>query len=332
MMKVMNKLKYSAVIAAISVTSAIAEPAQKSAQPETVKISNVAQNPEGIEYDKRDRTFLLSSLNAEPIIKVNFDGSFKSFTSGEAFPLSTSGLQIDYQRNRLLVAGFNGMELMDNNPETKGMANLRIYNLDTGVLEQDINLSSLAPAESPAYFANDIAVDGHGNAYISDWYAGVIYKVTVDGKPSLFWRNKTTVSGGPNGLDYHPNGYLLVSLLNVDKKGLYENYGLVKIPLNDAASAKLVKMPASGFTGFDGMVINEQGHVIGVTNNAKESGGNTLLELSGKNDWETAEIVNMKEITKSTTVAITSENNNYVINQDFSDNYAKNWRIERVDF
>ena len=29
-------------------------------------IKNIAQNPEGIEYDKTDHTFLLSSLNALP--------------------------------------------------------------------------------------------------------------------------------------------------------------------------------------------------------------------------------------------------------------------------
>lgn len=332
MMKNINKLTYSVAIVTILVGSAMGASAVKNMNPETIKITNVAQNPEGIEYDKRDHSFLLSSLNAAPIIKVNVDGSIKPFTSGEKFPLSTAGLQIDYKHNRLLVAGFNGIELMDNKPETKGVAHLRIYNLDTGVLEKDINLSALAPTESTAYFANDVAVDSDGNAYISDWYAGVIYKVSTDGIPSLFWSNKTTVTGAPNGLDYHPDGYLLVSLLNVDDKGLYENYGLVKIPVADASAAKLVDMPASGFTGFDGMVINEQGHVVGVTNNGKESGGNTLIELSSKNHWAAAEIVNTKAITKSTTVAITPENNQYVINQDFSDNDAKNWTIERVDF
>jgi len=67
--------------------------------PKTITINGVAQNPEGIEYDKNDHTFLLSSLNAAPIIKVNLDGTYKPFTSGEKFPLSTAGLQIDYKHN-----------------------------------------------------------------------------------------------------------------------------------------------------------------------------------------------------------------------------------------
>jgi len=331
-MKKTRKLSGMLLLVTMSVTSVMAAPATTSQFPEAIKLSNVAQNPEGIEYDKRDHTFLLSSLNAAPVLKVNFDGTFKPFTKGEKFPLSTAGLQIDYKHNRLLVAGFNGMALMDKKPETKGTAHLRIYDLDTGAIEKDINLSAIAPADSEAFFANDIAVDLQGNAYISDWYANVIYKVSLDGKPSLFWENKTTVSGGPNGLDYHPDGYLLVSLLSVDQKGLYSNYGLVKVPVDRPDSAKLVDINEPGFTGFDGMVINQQGHVVGITNNAKEPGGNMLLELSGNKDWESAVIENTKGITKSTTVAITPENKKYVINQDFSNSSSLEWVIESVGF
>jgi len=300
--------------------------------PETITIKNIAQNPEGIEYNKADKTFLLSSLNAAPIIKVKADGTYTPFTRGEAFPLSTAGLQIDEKRNRLLVAAFNGAELepMEKDPKTKGTSNLRIYNLKTGVLEEDINLSALAP-DGKAYFANDLTVDNNGNTYISDWYAGVVYKVDLDGKASLFWKNETGIPSGPNGIDFHPDGFLLVSILNVNGKGLYADYGLVKIPVKDPKAAKVVNI-ASGFTGFDGMVITDKGNVIGVTNNGKTAGGNTLIELAGEKDWETAKVVNTKAIKPSTTVAITPDNKNFVINQDFSDNAAKNWTIEQIKF
>ena len=312
-------------------SSCVATSVKENNIPSIIKIEGVAQNPEGIEYDKSDNTFLLSSLNAAPIVKVNSDGTYKPFTSGENFPLSTAGLQIDYERSRLLVAGFNGTELYDKDPKTKGIAHLRIYNLKTGVLEKDINLSHLAPKAS-AYFANDVAVDKEGNAYISDWYAGVVYKVDLDGKPSIFWMNETGIASGANGLDVHPDGYLLVSLVKVNEKGLYSDYGLVKVMLNDPKSAKVVNISDSDFTGFDGMVITANGNVIGVTNNGKVPGGNTLIELSGKNDWESAKVINTKGITASTTVAVTSGNENYVINQDFSESFAKNWTIENVKF
>ena len=297
--------------------------------PSVIKVENIAQNPEGIEFNKNDNTFFLSSLNAGPIIKVALDGTFKHFTSGEKFPLSTAGIQIDYKRNRLLVAGFNGTELMDKDPNTKGTAFLRIYDLKTGIIKEDINLSSLLP-DASAYFANDIAVDDNGNVYISDWYARVVYKVDLEGNPSVFWKNETGIVSGANGLDFHPDGYLLVSILNVNDKGLYADYGLVKIPVNDPKSAKIVDIPDNRFTGFDGMVINKKGNVVGVTNNGSTPGGNTLIELSSKNDWKSAKIANSKSITVSTTVAITPSNKIYIINQDFTKPMKENWIIEQI--
>jgi sugar lactone lactonase YvrE len=199
------------------------------------------------------------------------------------------------------------------------------------VMEKDINLSFLAP-DAQAYFANDVAVDNKGNVYISDWYAGVVYKVDMDGEASVFWKNETGIPSGANGLDFHPDGYLLVSLVSVNEKGLFANYGLVKIPVNSPKSAKLVNITNSGFTGFDGLVINDKGNVVGITNNEKTPGGNTLIELSSNNHWESAKVVNSKTIIASTTVAITPKNKLYVINQDFTSNDAKNWTIERIEF
>jgi hypothetical protein len=262
---------------------------------------------------------------------VNLDGTFKPFTSGEKFPLSTAGIQIDNKRNRLLVAGFNGTELMDKDPKTKGTAFLRIYNLKTGVIEKDINLSSLLP-DADAYFANDIAIDNNGNAYISDWYARVVYKVDLEGNPSVFWKNETGIKSGANGLDFHPDGYLLVSILNVNEKGLYADYGLVKIPVNNAKSAKIVNISNSGFTGFDGMVLNADGNIVGVTNNGTAPGGNTLIELSSNDNWKSAKVINSKTIPASTTVAVTPNDNNYVINQDFTKPMKEDWTIEQIKF
>ncbi len=319
------------VIALMSISCAGVSHKTVAPAPDTIKLEDIAQNPEGIEFNKNDNTFLLSSLNAGPIIKVSFDGTFKSFTSGEKFPVSSAGLHIDYKRNRLLVAGFDGTAAMDNDPTTKGISVLRVYNLKTGVIEQDINLSSLAP-DANAYFANDTTVDNEGNVYISDWYANLVYKVDINGKPSIFWKNTTGLTGAPNGLDFHPDGYLLVSLIKINEKGLYSGYGLVKIPIDDPKSASTVSISDSQFAGFDGMVINAEGNVIGVTNNQKVPGGNMLIELSGNNNWQSAKVINAMTMTSSTTVAVTPDNKHYVINQDFSDPLAKTWTIERIKF
>jgi len=327
-----KKLIQISLITALSIVDSLAKDnTQTIKHPNTITIEGIALNPEGIEYDKNDKTFLLSSLNAIPITKVSLNGTYKPFTSGEKFPLSTAGLQIDYKRNRLLVASFNGTEMMDNDPKTKGVSFLRIYNLKTGVLEKEINLSSLAP-EADAYFANDIAVDSAGNAYITDWYAGLIYKVDVEGNPSIFWKNSSGIAGGPNGIDFHQDGYLLVSIIKVNDKGIYEKHGLVKVPLDNPNASSNVAITNTAFGGFDGMVITPKGKVIGVTNNRKTGGGNTLIELTSKDNWKSAKVTQTKTITPSTTVTLTAEDESYVINQDFSDNFKKKWTIERIEF
>ena len=327
-----KQLLQISIITVLALTSTYAKENRATIKhPNTITIDGIALNPEGIEYNKNDQTFLLSSLNAMPITKVHLDGTHEAFTSGEKFPLSTAGLQIDHERNRLLVAGFNGTELMDKYPKTKGVSFLRVYNLKTGLLEKEINLSSLVPKAS-AYFANDIAVDDKGNAYITDWYAGLIYKVDVDGKASIFWKNTSGIAGGPNGIDYHPDGYLLVSIIKVNDKGIYEKHGLVKVPLNTPNDSTTITIADDLFGGFDGMVITPQGKVIGVTNNRKTGGGNTLIELSSNDSWKSAQVTQAKEITPSTTVALTPKGEPYVINQDFSDNFKKKWTVERIEF
>ena len=321
----------AALAAVLSLPAAFASDGVQPRLPDTITVEGVAQNPEGIEYDKNDRTFLLSSLNAGPIIKVNPDGSWRPFTSGEGFPLSTAGLQIDYPRKRLLAAGFNGMELMDKDPATRGASWLRVYDLKTGKLTREVDLTPLA-SRAKALFANDIAVDEAGNIYVSDWYAGLIYKVNGDYEASVFWRNETGIPGGPNGLDFHPDGYLLVSVISVDDKGIYSAHGLVKVPLDHPDEAAVVQIEDPRFAGFDGMVITASGKVVGITNDGKSGGGNRLLELASDDGWRSARVVAAKAMTPGTTVAVTPEGGNYVIHQDFADNQRKTWTIENIRF
>ena len=296
----------------------------------SIVIHGIAQNPEGIAYDKSDHTFLLSSLNASPIIKVKPDGSYRAFTSTKKPPLSTAGLQLDYKHQRLLAAAFEDKALFDGDPHTKGISALDIYDLTTGKHKQRIILSSLAP-DAKAYFANDVAVDDAGNAYITDWYANLIYKVDLSGKATLFWQNATGIKGAPNGIDFK-DGSISVSLINVNEKGIYSDYALVKIPTNNPKAATIVKIKNKSFAGFDGMVVKQNGNIIGVTNDQKSAGGNTLIELSSKDEWRSATVIHKKEIAPSTTVAATENNESYVIHQDFSNDSAKRWKIEKVVF
>ncbi len=299
--------------------------------PEKITIEGIALNPEGIEYNPHNDTLFLSSLNALPIIKIQSDATYQTFAKGEKFPLSTAGLQIDAKHNRLLAAAFNGAELMDNNPQTKGVSFLRVYDLQTGVLQQEVKLSTLAP-DATSYFANDVAVDAQGNAYVTDWYANLIYKVTPKGEATLFWQNHLGLEGGPNGIDLHPDGYLLVSIIKVNPQGIYEKSALLKIALHNPHEVHRVAIDDQRFAGFDGMVIDPKGNLIGISNDQKSGGGNLLLKLTSKDNWQTASITNAKDITPATTLALDKEQNPFVIQQDFSEPMKKRWTIQKILF
>ncbi|KAF3322679.1 SMP-30/Gluconolaconase/LRE-like region [Carex littledalei] len=73
------------------------------------------------------------------------------------------------------------------------------------------------PGDKPS-FADDVAIDEEGNAYITDARSNKIWKVSSDGellsviKSDIFVTKRGLLNNlvGLNGIVYHPNGYLLV--------------------------------------------------------------------------------------------------------------------------
>jgi LysM repeat protein len=80
------------------------------------------------------------------------------------------------------------------------------------------------------------------------------------------------------------------------------------------------------------MMFKENGHVVGVTNNGKTPGGNTLVKLSSNDNWASAKIINSKSIPASITVMVTPNDKIYVIIQDFNQPMKKDWTIQQIKF
>ncbi|KAK2649668.1 hypothetical protein Ddye_017157 [Dipteronia dyeriana] len=92
--------------------------------------------------------------------------------------------------------------------------------------------------------ADDVAVDGEGNAYVTDVRSNTIWKVGVDGqllsiiKNSLFtpkeWYKNLF---GLNGIVYHPDGFLIV---------IHTRTGnLFKIDIANGDEVKLIEVAAA---------------------------------------------------------------------------------------
>ncbi|CAL9223228.1 unnamed protein product [Arabidopsis halleri] len=116
------------------------------------------------------------------------------------------GIVIDRVRNRLLVAV---ADLLGNRYSA-----LAAYDLSTW---RRLFLAELSGHSNEKTFADDVAVDEQGNAYVTDAKASQIWKVDVNGKlvntitSPLFtrpgWYNNLVAL---NGIVYHPDGFLIV--------------------------------------------------------------------------------------------------------------------------
>ena len=134
--------------------------------------------PEGIEYDPTNGRILTGSLSEGSIFQIQPDGRVSTVISDPDL-VSSVGIEVDAQRNRLLVANsdravFEGVGT--------GQAMLGVYDLSTGNRIEMLDLASTiegAPADM-GHFANDVAVAADGTAYVTDTFAGVIYRVDSD--------------------------------------------------------------------------------------------------------------------------------------------------------
>lgn len=116
------------------------------------------------------------------------------------------------------------------------IAQLAIINLDNGNLD---NLIDLFGSESGQHLVNDMALDKEGNAYITDSYANVIYKVDKNNQKSIFAESPIFIPDSGkfclNGIAYCEEGYLII--------GKTEEGSLYKISLKDPKQIEKVQLP-----------------------------------------------------------------------------------------
>jgi len=211
--------------------------------------------PEGIEYDAKRESFLISSAAAGAINLVRSDGLISNFAPGPLFNGNgTFGMQIDSLNDRLLVVVANIQD--------PRVAQLFRFNLSDATLIDSVNLAALNGGLGLT-FVNDVTVDSEGNAYVTNSDRGIIYKVDTAGVPSIFFQDNTLgplnpfTDNGFNGIECHPDVFLLVVHSANDQ--------IYKIMLNDPSLVTPVSLPA-GYLRGDGMFLD--GDELVVVSNA----------------------------------------------------------------
>ena len=216
--------------------------------PTKITVPLAVLSPEGVQYDDANKRFIVSSRTKGFLGTVRDDSTF-AFLGDDARLVSTIGLNLDAGRGRVLAAVSDmGTNTGRSTATTlRKLAALAIFNPTSGALIRYVDLGGLRPALN--HFANDIAVDKDGNAYITDSMSPIIYKVDLQGTASVFLDNLQLSGGtgfGLNGIVYHPDGYLLAAKTS--------DGTLFKVPISNPSGFTTVTK-AQNLTGADGLLL-----------------------------------------------------------------------------
>lgn len=243
-------------------------------------VRHPALYPETIEHDGTDDTFLLSSLRDGAIYRVDRSGNAALLVNDPRL-CSVLGIALDAERQRLWAVNSDlGASLKPSAEGPRRLAGVGIYDPKTGKPLSYVDLGALA--DGP-HLMNGIALDGSGNAYITDSFSPVIYKVTAEGRASIFLRDERFAGKAINlnGVVVHPDGYLLVI-----KKS---DGALFKVPLDRPNAVRQVAI-AERFEGGDGLTLVGKNDLVVIANRTPARTSNAAFSLSSEDGWSTAKV------------------------------------------
>jgi len=283
--------------------------------------------PEGLIFDKATDAYYVSSARLGNIGKVTPKGVY-TILHADSTLKSVYGIKIHPDGKRLFACVADANYSKYTNPATRmKMSRLISVDMKTGKRLSDTDFSKLIPGK---HFANDLTFDAQNNVYITDSFAGVIYKVSPANEVTVFAKSDLfkTEGVGLNGIVFHPNGYLIVD--NTAKGQLY------KIDLKNPKDVKKV-MIDNYFIGADGLLLNDKTKLTVVVN----GGSDKIFQLSSTDDWATAKVTSATLTTDRFTYPTTATQNGrdiWVMNAQFNqllDSNAvpvKNFAIQQVNY
>lgn len=244
-------------------------------------VQQPALYPETIEYDAARDRFLLGSFRDGAIYAVKRDGTTQLVVDDPRL-CSVLGIAVDPARNRVwAVSSDLGASRKPSAAGAKHLAAVAAYDLTTGQL---VHYVDVAPLHEGPHLLNGIALDAAGNAYVSDSFSPVLYKIDVAGHASVFLRSERFIGDGINlnGLVVHPEGYLLMI-----KKS---DGSLFKVPLANPSGFSQVRTGRS-FVGGDGLTLATPESLLVVANQTPVFASNRLFLLKSVDHWTSAELV-----------------------------------------
>jgi DNA-binding beta-propeller fold protein YncE len=237
--------------------------------------------PEGVAFDRFNNRFLVSSFTTGTIGAVAYNGAYTLFIQDPDLH-STLGLKIDEANKHLLVVATSfSLDVS----QQLNIAQLRIYDLQTGTLIQVVDLAALR--SNVQHLADDLTTDPQGNVYITDAKSPIVYKVDRNSHASVLFENERYAEPpgfpfywvGFNGIAYNNNGFLIV--------GFYTEGKLLKIPVNDPDNYSEIQLD-DPIASPDGLLISQDGKELLVVDNRYLGDDAEIVRLVSDDKWTSA--------------------------------------------
>lgn len=251
--------------------------------PQNITFESPSLYPEDFAYDSANERFFTGSAFTGNIVSVDLEGNVTTLVDSEDL-IATVGLLFDEANNQVVVCNTNP-GFSDQGPtETTGvLATVVRYDATTGA---EVNSHDLSTLFEGAHVINDIVLDNEGNLYVTDSFSPAIYKITADGVASLFATDPLfeTEAGtfGLNGIEFHPDGYLLVTH--------YQNQILYKIAIADPTDITEVAIDIEIGSG-DGIRLMDNNNLL-LVSNSLGGGNHTVFSINSTDDWATGMVSN----------------------------------------
>lgn len=246
----------------------------------SLTIRSPALFPETVVYDADRDRLLVGSFRRGEVHAVDREGATTVLIDDPRL-CSVLGVAVDEARGRLWAVNADlGASLKPSAAGAKKLAAVAVYDLSTGAPTAYVDVAALAPGP---HLLNGIAIDAAGDAYVTDSFAPVIYKVSAAGDAALFVRSERFEGPGINlnGVVVHPDGYLLVV-----KKS---DGQLFKVPLDRPHALSSVEV-SSRFVGGDGLLLLDPWHLVIVANQTPDAATNAVFALSSEDGFATAKV------------------------------------------
>ena len=251
--------------------------------PDNITFESQSLFPEDFAFDAAHERFFMGSAFTGDIITVDLEGNVTTFADSDDL-IATVGLLFDEANNEVVVCNTNpGFSDQGVTETTAVLATVIRYDANTGDVVSSYDLSSLI--EGP-HLINDIVLDDQGNLYVTDSFSPAIYQITPDGTTSLFATDPLFESApmtfGLNGIEFHPDGYLLVTH--------YQNQILYRVSISDPTDITEIIVDTEIGSG-DGIRLMDTNTLLFVSNSLSGE-DHTLFAVNSTDGWSTATVSN----------------------------------------